>query len=444
MRGQGGARRPRPAIARAMDADALLAGLSPATPAQAAGIVAFQRGFLTYRTEMADALPAAEANPGHPLLDAMAAALHLFAEAPGAADAAGPFLARARAAGGTARERAWIASIAAWAAGDAGRAARIAEAGAREHPADLALAKLAQYHFFNLGNLPGLLRAALPGLAACPHVAEAHGMAAFGHEQLSQLEAAEAHARRALELAEGNEPWASHALAHVHLTRGACEAGADELAAAAPRWRDLNSFAHTHLHWHLALFRIARGRLADALDLYDHEVWGRDPAYSQDQAGAVALLARIELAGGDVGGRWAELRPWLEARAQDTTLPFLALHYLLGLTRAGAGEAALALAGAIRRESGPAWRLAAAPAAQAMLARARGDWAAAARLLGEALPHLLLVGGSHAQRDLFEQLHIDSLVRGRQAAAAQPLLASRLARDPADFTALAMRARTGG
>ena len=416
-----------------MDADLLLSSLSPATPAQQAGILAFQRGFLTYRTTMVDALAAAEEAPGHPMLDAMAAALHLFAEAPGAAGLARPFLARAQVAHhATGRERAWIASIAAWADADTARAAAIAEAALRDRPADLALAKLAQYHFFNLGDQAGLLRAALPGLAACAHIGEVHGMAAFGFEQLHRLDEAEAHARRALDLAAGNEPWASHALAHVRLTRGQCDEGAAELEAAAPSWQGLNSFAHTHLYWHLALFRIARGRLAEALVLFDREVWGRDPAYSQDQAGAVSLLARIELAGGDVGDRWARLRPWLEPRAGDTTLPFLSLHYLLGLVRSGASEAAAALAQAIARVPGTAWQRAATPAARAIMAGGRGDWTGAADQMGVALTAMLAIGGSHAQRDLFDQLHLDWLARAGRWAQAQPLLEARRARDPAD------------
>jgi hypothetical protein len=46
-----------------------------------------------------------------------------------------------------------------------------------------------------------------------------------------------------------------------------------------------------------------------------------------------------------------------------------------------------------------------------MAAHAAGDWNAAARLLGEALPHLQAIGGSHAQRSLFGALWLDALIR---------------------------------
>ena len=58
-----------------------------------------------------------------------------------------------------------------------------------------------------------------------------------------------------------------------------------------------------------------------------------------------------------------------------------------------------------------AWAEAAVPAAHGLAAHAKGDFAEAARLLGQALPHLQSIGGSHAQRALFESLHLDALMK---------------------------------
>jgi hypothetical protein len=112
----------------------------------------------------------------------------------------------------------------------------------------------------------------------------------------------------------------------------------------------------------------------------------------------------------------------------DQVLPFLDLQYLYGLARAERPEAEALLAaieahaplspGAQR----PAWLQVAVPAAHGLMAHARGHWAQAADGLGQALPKLVLIGGSHAQRDLFDQLHIDALVKSGRLAAAQHLL----------------------
>ena len=52
------------------------------------------------------------------------------------------------------------------------------------------------------------------------------------------------------------------------------------------------------------------------------------------------------------------------------------------------------------------------------------------RDLGHALPRLLEIGGSHAQRDLFAQIHLDALVRSGHLGGAQNLLQPQLRAQP--------------
>lgn len=411
--------------------------LSAATPADIAAINDFVSGFLGYRPGMVRILAAAE-TLAHPLVHIYAAATHMFAEAPGAARAARPYLARAAARPMHPREAAAHAAVTAWADDRPADALRLHAATVVEHPRDLAAVKLAQYHAFNHGDFPATLRVALAALPYAAEIAAAHGLAAFGYEQCHLIDEADAAARTALAL-DPAEPWAHHALAHVYLTRGDIAGGAAFMDSVAPGWIDLNSFMHTHLHWHRALFDLAAGDTAAALARYDAEVWGREPGYSQDQIGAVSLLARIELAGGDVGPRWAALAPYLEARAEDVTLPFLALQYLLGLVRAGSPAAATLMAAiearAAEKRHDRGWADAALPAARAMIAGARGDHAAAAHGFAHASAHMLAVGGSHAQRDLFAQLHLEATLRAGDDIAAQQMLELRRAATPGDVPA---------
>jgi predicted Zn-dependent protease len=65
-----------------------------------------------------------------------------------------------------------------------------------------------------------------------------------------------------------------------------------------------------------------------------------------------------------------------------------------------------------------------------MAAHARGDWAAAADALGRALPLIWKGGGSHAQRDLFHQIHLDAVIRAGRYAEAQQILMERLSFEP--------------
>jgi tetratricopeptide (TPR) repeat protein len=408
-----------------------------ASDAELAAIDAFVGGLLAYETRAAEILAGAEAAPAGCLVNAYAAILWLLLESPQGPIRAAPFVARAKAAaaGATEREQRTVEVLTAWFDNDIDAALGLAEAAVTAFPRDLILVKLFHYHAFNRGDSPAMLRVALAAAPANAEVPYLHGVLAFAYEQCHLLEAAEVSARRALHLRR-KEPWAQHALAHVMLTQGRIDEGADFLESLRPTWTGLNSFMLTHLWWHLALFYLSQGREAQALDAYDQHCWTGDRDYSQDQVGAVSLLARLELAGIEVGDRWTDLAEHLAARGDDTEQPFLTLQYLYGLARAGRPEAATLL-DAVRRAAEEApdfvretWRDVALPAARALVAHAHGDFDAAVRGLRAALPRLVEVGGSHAQRDLFDQILLDALIRSGRLVDAQQTLEVRRGFDP--------------
>ncbi len=378
----------------------------------------FVTGFVSCEARAVNILDAAEDHS--PIVQAYCAALHLFAESRDAAVNAMPFVRRAQANAhrATPREQRFIAAVAAWAAGDLRAAVALHEEQAREFPRDLASVKLGQYHAFNLGDGPAMLRLALAALPDSADVPYVHGMAAFGFEQCHLMREAEAAARRAIAMCR-KEPWAHHALGHVMLTEGRLAEGLDFMQGVSDSWTDLNSFMVTHNWWHVALFLIDLGRDGEALAVYDDHVWGVVREYSQDQIGAASLLARFELAGIDIGARWHEVADHLAPRTADHVLPFLDLQYLYGLARADRPEADTLLANIeafapqAPHSMREAWQRVAVPAARGLLAHARGYFKEAIDALGIVLPRLTEVGGSHAQRDLFAQICIDALMRSK-------------------------------
>jgi hypothetical protein len=411
------------------------AGAQPAATLRA--IDDFIEGFLAYETRAERILAAADAEPGSCLANVYAGFLWMLLEAPAGAAHAARYLAAAEGAAPRAarREQLNTALLKAWIGDDPASTSRLCEQITDEFPRDLAVVKLQQYFAFNRGDAPEMLRAALKVAAANADVPYIHGMTAFAYEQCHLLSEAESAARTALEMLR-KEPWAQHALAHVLLTRGQIDAGARFLEGEAETWTGLNSFMLTHLWWHLALFYLSQGRDQKALELYDRHCWGVAKDYSQDQIGAVSLLARCEIAGIDVGPRWQELATYLAPRAHDTVLPFLTMQYLYGLARAGRPEAETLLE-AVRRCAGTApafsrevWRDVALPGCEGLYAYARGDHAAAWGHLVSSVPRMAEAGGSHAQRDLFEQILLDSAIKGGRAATAQPMLELRRAADP--------------
>jgi tetratricopeptide (TPR) repeat protein len=397
----------------------------------------FIEGYLAYETRAENILKAAEADPASCMANVYAGMLWMLLESPQAPARAGKYVIAAERAAphGTRREQMNAAMLRAWSDDDMERTLGLCDQLSDEFPRDLAIVKTHQYFEFNRGNAPGMLRAALKVAAANADVPYVYGMKAFGYEQCHLLDEAESEARSALAMRR-KEPWAQHALAHVLLTRGRMDEGAQFLEDASDTWSGLNSFMLTHIWWHLALFYLSQGRDSEALQIYDRHCWGVAKDYSQDQIGAISLLARFEIAGIDVGNRWEDVADHLAARATDTVQPFLTLQYLFGLARAGRPQAEELLE-AVRDYAGRAppfsravWREVALPGCEGLYAYARGDYGRAWRNLSDVAPRLAETGGSHAQRDLFEQILLDAALKSGRLVNAQQQLEQRRSADP--------------
>lgn len=408
-------------------------------PAAVDGLDTFDTSFLTYGTTAAAVWDAARADPACVMAQAKAAALEMFLQTGQSVAKAGPWLrdAEPHLARSTERERLWHAQVSAWVTGDAETAIRLTEEIATRWPQDLAAVKMTQFHMFHVGDLAGMLRIAEFALPHHRDTAEMHGMLAFGLEEMNRLDEAEAAARQAIAL-KRNEPWAQHALAHVMETQGRCAEGLDTMLGFSDGWAEKNSFMRSHNWWHAALFAIDSDQPDEALRLYDEQVWGVWKEYSQDQVNAVALLARLEFAGLDVGDRWQDVADYVEKRGPEHVEPFLDAHYLLALGRAGRETAARELLRSLRdfvasqpeQLTSRIWRMVGLPLAEGVAAYGRGDWRQVYEKLPAALEGLQQIGGSHAQRDLFWQLWLQAAAKAGEKAAVKPHLERRVQERP--------------
>jgi tetratricopeptide (TPR) repeat protein len=407
----------------------------------------FVEGFIACESRAANIMGIAQQDAS-PLVQAYCAALHMFAESGDAAANARPFIDSALASpiAASDREMRLVYAVKAWVDGDIPRAIALHQEQATEHPRDLASLKLGHYHLFNQGDSPGMLKMALAALPAASDVPYLHGMAAFALEQCHFLKEAEAAARKAVHM-KHKEPWAHHALGHVMLTQGRVSEGLSFLREMSSTWTGLNSFMVTHNWWHLALFELELGHHDEVLRLYDREIWGVAKDYTQDQIGAVSLLARLELASVDVEDRWQDVAGYLAQRLDDHALPFLDMQYLYGLARAGWPEADALMrnmqahAASLDGAALAVWERVCLPASRGLLAHARGDHGTAVEELGQALPRLVEIGGSHAQRDLFSQIHLDALIRSGHLSGAQHVLQQQLHGQP---ESLRLKRQAGG
>jgi tetratricopeptide (TPR) repeat protein len=338
------------------------------------------------------------------------------------------------AAGAAPREARHAAAAVALARGEMRQAAAHLDQVLACHPEDALAAKFAHGIYFMLGDAAAMLasiRMATESAAEHPHRGYLLGCKAFALEETGQYRDAEANGRMAVAI-QPRDAWGMHAVAHVLEMTGRAVEGAGWIERHADSAAHCNNFAG-HVFWHLALFRLEQGDFAGVLDLYDRKIRSDRTDDFRDIANAASLLARLELEGVGVGDRWSEIADLAEARLADGSLVFADLHYCLALVGAGRAQVARRLATGMCANNGrgpdqrPIAEGVGASVAEALAARAEGRHADAAEFLLGARPKLVMVGGSHAQRDIFEQLTIDSALRAGRLADARGLLRQRLA-----------------
>lgn len=389
------------------------------SPQAVVAIDRFIQESLSYGNQAEEAIAQAlQADPNCALANAYAATFYLSQENAIDRQRAIPYLRAAQQHQHRAseREQLYIEATNAWLQGQIDRAIAGHEAIVAAFPQDLMAIQQGQYHYFYQGNAAKLLQIAEPALAINPEHPELLGMVAFGLEQCHQLQQAEELGRRATALKRQN-PWAHHAVAHVLETQNRTAEGIAWMLAVSDTWECCNSMLYTHNWWHVALFYLREGAIAEVLDLYDNCVWGQARQHSpKDQVGAISLLLRLELAGVNVDRQWAKLAPLLRNRIHEHALPFQDLHYIYALARSPHPHQAYDMLVSMvahgyrldylqRRR----WQEIALPAAKAMLSYALEDWQAVVELLQPVLPHLWQLGGSHTQRHLFKQVYLQAL-----------------------------------
>jgi len=337
--------------------------------------------------------------------------------------------------GGNARERGYVAALEAFCYGDWwDAAARLADL-TRQHPLDALGIKLTHGLYFMLGASAEMRTATEAVLPAWSEAVTGYGYVlgchAFGLEETGDYDAAERIGRQAVELAPA-DAWGLHAVAHVQEMTGRPREGIAWLASREPSWGHCNNFGY-HVYWHWALFHLELGEADEALALYDRCVRHDRTDDFRDISNGASMLWRLEQEGVAVCDRWGELADLAANHFDDFTLVFADAHYAMAL--GGAGRVAEA------QRFAEAFRAAAAvspDSTQRRLAQEVGlrliDAAVAAaagepdRVVGLLMPvraQLQTIGGSHAQRDVFVRLLVDSALAAGRIAEARTVLAER-------------------
>ena len=257
------------------------------------------------------------------------------------------------------------------------------------------------------------------------------GQYAFAHHETNQPAKAMDLATRSL---EGNpqNAVACHSVTHSYFEQGDAANGGRWLADWLDGF-DRRASYNVHLSWHLALFELAQGRYRQALDLYETHIRpGVQARNLANLADSASLMWRLQIYSGETPGKpWDEVRDQAAPAADSPGAAFRDCHAALAFAGSGDTDASQRLVDRLAAQGEKGDDLAREmilPIARAAAAFAAGDYAEAASLMGPTYPMMARIGGSHAQREVFEDTLLESYVRAGMYDEAKSMLEERLSR----------------
>ena len=252
---------------------------------------------------------------------------------------------------------------------------------------------------------------------------------AFAHHETGLLEDARRMAERSLKLRPTNAV-ASHSVAHVFFETGDHSGGADFLNSWLEGF-DRRATFRVHLAWHQALFQLAMGRYEQVLSVYESEIRPSVAAKNaMSLADSASLLWRMQMY-----GRCAPLVPWDEVRdlatpASETPGPaFRDAHAALAFVAAGDEAHLDRMIDRLRNlvdKGDPLACEVTLPLVQGIVAFAHGAYQDAVTVMEPVFGQLTRIGGSHAQREVFEDTLLEAYLRAEQFDKAEEMLRTRL------------------
>ncbi|KFM77842.1 Tetratricopeptide repeat protein 38, partial [Stegodyphus mimosarum] len=232
----------------------------------------------------------------------------------------------------TPREKDHVKAITTWASGDLVEATVIWDEILQSHPTDILALKMAHDTYFYLGyqrEMKDSVEKVLPHWSSdIPLYGHLFGMYAFGLVEIESYKKAESNAKKGLEI-NAKDAWSTHALAHVFEMEGRVDEGVSFLRNTLDDWKVCGLLA-CHNFWHWALYHIEKGESEAALDIFDTQVSERMKSGAMlDIVDSTSLLYRLELAGVNVGDRWKEVFDLCRPHFDDHILAFNDIHLLL-------------------------------------------------------------------------------------------------------------------
>nr|XP_057943254.1 tetratricopeptide repeat protein 38 isoform X2 [Doryrhamphus excisus] len=245
------------------------------------------------------------------------------------------------------------------------------------------------------------------------------GLYSFGLMETRFYDQAEKVAMEGLALVP-DDAWSVHSVAHVYEMKAEADKGLKFMESREKDWRVSDMLA-SHNYWHWALYFIEKGQYEAALQIFDSEIFKRCKATGSmlDVVDSSSLLSRLEMEGVCVKDRWREMLQVTLPHTDDHVTLFNDLHFLmasLGAKETGASQRLLEGLQELAKTPGDNYQHELAgpvgvPVCQALMEYQGGNYGQAVELMYPVRYRMVEMGGSDAQRDVFNQLLIHAALK---------------------------------
>ncbi|XP_034542176.1 tetratricopeptide repeat protein 38 [Notolabrus celidotus] len=292
-----------------------------------------------------------------------------------------------------------------------------------DHPTDMLALKFSHDSYFYIGaqnQLRDSVARVLPyWKPQMPLYSYLKGMYSFGLLETRFYDQAEKEAMEGLALNPG-DAWAVHSVAHVCEMRAELDKGLKFMESREKDWKVCDMLA-SHNYWHWALYFIEKGEYEAALEILDSQIIKRCKASGSmlDMVDASSMLYRLEMEGVCVKDRWREVLQVTEPHTDDHVTLFNDVHFLmasLGAKQSATSQRLLEGLQELAKKPGDNYQHKLAGTigvsmCQAMMEYDQGNYSQAVDLLYPLRYSIVNMGGSDAQRDVFNQLLIHAAVK---------------------------------
>ncbi|NXU58977.1 TTC38 protein, partial [Turnix velox] len=328
----------------------------------------------------------------------------------------------------TEREKLHVAALDMFASGQLPKACDLWEQILQSHPTDMLALKFAHDTYFYLGyqvQMRDSVARVYPFWTPdIPLSSFVKGIYSFGLMETNFFDRAEELAHEALAI-NRTDAWSVHTIAHINEMKAEVKKGLEFMKETEANWKNGDMLA-CHNYWHWALYYIEKGEYEAALTIYDNHIGPRclSNGTMLDIVDNCSMLYRLHLEGVKLGDRWNNVLKLTNQHSKDHILLFNDVHILMSslgakdhkttnellttlqeLAKAPSKDHELSLA--------PSLGL---PLCQAFVEFENGNCDKAVDLLYPIRYQIIQIGGSNAQRDVFNQLLIHAALNSKSPA----------------------------